>query len=74
MIRKFLFILFTTTSVQAQTWTYEKHGDVIYGHGPHGERTTEENHGGVIYGHDSSGRSWTEENHGGVIYRHEQNR
>jgi hypothetical protein len=56
----------------ANAWTYEQHGDVTYGHGPHGESSTIEEHGGVTYGHDSNGKSWTEENHGGVIYRREK--
>jgi hypothetical protein len=56
----------------ANAWTYEKHGDTIYGHGPNGERSTIEEHGGVTYGHDLNGKSWTEENHGGVIYRREK--
>jgi hypothetical protein len=76
--------LLTTTSVWAivyglaiaqaygQSWSYETHGGVTYGHGPHGETSTAETHGRVTYGHDSTGRAWTEETHGDTTYVHER--
>jgi hypothetical protein len=63
-----LALIFIPLAVHAQTWTYEQHGDTLYGYGPHGERSTQEEHAGVTYGRDNKGHEWTTETHAGVTY------